>query len=101
MHQPTAKKQQIDDDAINPSLIQDHPTSTRTKRMCQPTAKKQQIDDDAINPSLIQDCPTSTHTKRPQKPTVKQQKDETKRVAEEDDAMYWKYVDSDHIDWDT
>jgi len=29
----------------------------------------------------------------------KKEDNEAKRFADEDDAMYWKHVDSDHIDW--
>jgi hypothetical protein len=71
----------------------------RVKRVRKPSAKKQQIDEGAINLSL--DRPASKRAKRPRKPSAKKQKEdnEAKRFADEDDAMYWKHVDSDHIDW--
>jgi len=83
---------------IDPPIPNESLAPKRVKREQKPTAKKQQIDEGAMKHSL--DCPASKRAIRPRKLTTKKQKDEeAKRLADEDDAMYWKHVNSDYIDW--
>jgi hypothetical protein len=83
---------------IDPPILNESPAPKRVKRERKPTAKMQQLNDGAMKHSL--DRPASKRALRPRKLTTKKQKDEeAKRLADEDDAMYWKHVDSDYIDW--